>query len=370
MITTATQQNILGDLANDLSVLEQLSEDYISDTRRLGFSVDEGEESATVRLSLDNPDGGDLIETRVNDHAQQQIGGRLGIPHKFWERMRDDHPDILQDAVTKLFVREPETRMIRTVGDTTRAFLSDRYRRLDNYDLMERSILPALHGAGERMVPLQARLTDTRMYLKVLFPDVTFTDPRPQGGELHAGIIIGNSEIGAGKLFVDPFMYASYCTNGLVFGKQEFSDFGLRKMHVGRRVEDSEQARRVFSDDTLSKDDEAFFAMAHDLILNSANGIQFKAIEEAVLRAAGVEVEGDHVQAVERLVKANGLREHEGKSIMQHLIEGHDLSAWGYVNAVTRTAQDATGYDRQVELERLGGELLAAPVQSWEALTR
>jgi hypothetical protein len=34
------------------------------------------------------------------------------------------------------------------------------------------------------------------------------------------------------------------------------------------------------------------------------------------------------------------------------------LSQWGLVNAITRTSQDVTDYDRATELERLGGVVL------------
>ena len=45
-----------------------------------------------------------------------------------------------------------------------------------------------------------------------------------------------------------------------------------------------------------------------------------------------------------------------------------DLSRWGYVNAVTAMAQKVETYDRQVEMEDLGGKLAQAPVSEWNAL--
>jgi hypothetical protein len=358
-------------LVRELKRRIDAAEDYISDTRRLGFSVEaiDGEKDVihVPTLTLDNPDGGDLIEAPINDHAQQQIGQRLGVPSKFWDRMRDSHPDILTDVVTKLFTREPEVRMVRTLDGTARAFLSNRYRRLDYYDLMERSVLPALHEYGsEQAQVLSCGLTDTRLYVKVLFPDVQF-EITP-GDPMFGGVAIGNSEVGAGSLFVEPFTYRSFCTNGMIFGKQAYADFGLRKMHVGRQIEDTEAARALFSDATLRKEDEAFFSMAYDMIKGAATGMQFAAIADACRKAAGVEVGGDPVQVVERLAKATSVTEDERGSIMQHLIEGGDLTAWGYVNAITRTAEDVDSYDRATELERLGGDLVDWSASAWKAL--
>jgi hypothetical protein len=263
-------------------------------------------------------------------------------------------------------MREPEERVLRTLDGKVRAYLSTRYRIRDNYDLMSQAVLPALHEAGpETMQVLSSKLTELRMYIKVLFPDVTFTPP--DGQDLHGGIIIGNSEVGAGALFVEPFMYRSFCLNGMVFGTKHFDGFGLRKAHHGRMI-DADDTGRVFSDETLRKEDEAFFAMAHDLIAHAATGIQFKAITDMIEAAAGIRPGGNPVQAVERLQKREQLRDGEKDAIMQHLIGGGDLTAWGYANAVTRAARTVENYDRQVELERLGADLLTVRPAEWKQL--
>jgi hypothetical protein len=368
MSAVSVESNELQGLAAELSRLQPLKDDYVSDTRTMGFyaeEITEGDGVVVPRLTLDDVEG----EFTINEHAQHQIAAKLEIPRRFWDRMRDDHPDIIQDTVRKLFVREPERRMVRTLEGVARAFVSNRYRRLDNYDLLEHSVLPALQEAGnDQMKVLQARTTDLRMYLKVLFPDVVFDDPRGGGAKLYGGIVIGNSEVGASSMFVDPFTWADYCLNGMTWGGGKFTDFGLRKMHIGRRIEDSNEARQMFTDETLKLEDQAFYAMAHDLILNSANGIRFKAIIEQIEKAAGIEVKGDVPQAVERLAKKYSLRDSEHESLMQHLIEGGNLSAWGFANAVTRTAQDASNYDRQIELERVGGELITLAAGEWKKL--
>lgn len=357
-------------LAEELTRQREAKQDYIASTHRIGLSVER------VAQEEGTPKGGAVILTlddveqpfAVNQFCQEQISARLDLPRKFWNRMRNDHPDILEDAVSKLFNREPSVRMIRTLDTNARAFLSNGYKRFDNYDLMERSIGPALAKYGEQARVLGSGLSDLRMYVKVLFPDVSFDDPRGGGSKVYGGVIIGNSEVGAGSLFVDPFTYASYCENGMIFGKQDYAKFGLRRRHVGSRIEDTEEARAVFSDATLRKEDEAFFSMAYDLVKGAATGLQFAAIAEAVQRSAGIQVGGDPTAVVERLAKQTSVTETERGSIMRHLIEGGNLSAWGYANAVTRTAQDAETLDRAVELERLGGDLVDWSASAWRQL--
>jgi hypothetical protein len=359
-------------LAAEVTRRMETMEDFISDTRRMGFDVDESKPGADgetpaalgrVTLTLDGEQ--ELIEFPVNDYCQQQMAGRLGIPFRFWERMRDDHPDILKDAVGKLLVREPEVRMVRTLDGYARAFLSNRYRRLDYYELLDLAVLPAL-GEDEGMEVFSCALTDRKLYMKVIFPDVKF-EVKP-GDEVSGGIVIGNSEVGSGSLSVEPFTYRWACSNGCIMGQKSYSDFGLRKYHVGKAIEDTSEARAIFSDETLRKEDEAFFAMAYDLVKNSRNGIHFAAIAARMQELAGIKVGGDPVLAVERLAKTHGFSENERGSIMQHLVEGGDLSAWGYVNAITRAAQDVPDYDRSTDLERTAGDLHDLSTARWRAL--
>ena len=49
---------------------------------------------------------------------------------------------------------------------------------------------------------------------------------------------------------------------------------------------------------------------------------------------------GDPVQVVEVTAKRFGLTEPERRSVLQHLVEGGDLSRYGLANALTRASQD------------------------------
>jgi hypothetical protein len=75
---------------------------------------------------------------------------------------------------------------------------------------------------------------------------------------------------------------------------------------------------------------------------------------------AEIKIKANPVDAVEALSNKRSLNDEESGSIMRHLIEGGDLSAWGYVNAITATAKDASP-DRRHELEVLAGNMTANP---------
>ena len=73
----------------------------------------------------------------VTDNARRQLAEKLKIPFPFFQRLEVNHPDLLSQNVNTLLHREPQRPMVRTLDGNVRAFLSDSYRPLDNYDLAE-----------------------------------------------------------------------------------------------------------------------------------------------------------------------------------------------------------------------------------------
>ena len=76
----------------------------------------------------------------------------------------------------------------------------------------------------------------------------------------------------------------------------------------------------------------------------------------------------DPVKTVAVLANRYGLNEPERTGVLQHLIEGHDLSAYGLVNAVTHFSQEVGDYDRATEFESLGGKLIDLSQNEWKEL--
>ncbi|NJR32577.1 MAG: hypothetical protein HC778_06835 [Chamaesiphon sp. CSU_1_12] len=76
-------------------------------------------------------------------------------------------------------------------------------------------------------------------------------------------------------------------------------------------------------------------------------------------------ITGSPVKAVEVTAKAIGLNDDESKLVLNHLIRAGDLSQFGMLNAVTRTAEDTESYDRATEIERLGSSVLYLPATTW-----
>ena len=96
----------------------------------------------------------------ITPHAHRQIGDCIGIPAKYYERMRTDAPEPLRDNVNHWVQLQPEQRMVRTLGSDACAFLSRRYRRLDNFDLADAVLLMLLQTDGAQVSPREPTETE------------------------------------------------------------------------------------------------------------------------------------------------------------------------------------------------------------------
>ncbi|MBE9060344.1 DUF932 domain-containing protein [cf. Phormidesmis sp. LEGE 11477] len=341
----------LTEMAQALETQQALKKDYVADTRAL-------EMTPAGQLAIAN----NTTQTfDVTSNAHRQIGDRIGIPAKYYNRMLTKAPELLRANVNHWFQTNPEQRMIRTLGESARAFLSRRYRRLDNFDLAE-AVLPTLLQMEGAQV-MSCELTETRMYLKVVTAkvqaDVKVGDP------VQAGVCISNSEIGMGALRVEPLVYRLVCTNGMVTPDRSARN---RFTHLGRAAADTPDAYELFSDQTLAADNAAFFLKVQDLVRDAVDRTKFEALVAQMRATTEHRIEGNPVKAVELLSNKFKLQQSESSGVLQHLIQGGDLSQWGLLNAVTRTAQDVESYDRATELEELGATVMSLPSAQWKQL--
>jgi hypothetical protein len=295
-------------------------------------------------------DGG---EYPIKDTAHDQIAARLDIPAKYAKRMRDDAPGLYATNVNTWFRKNPERRMVRTLDTQARAFLSDRYQRIENEEIAAVAF-PILADIPEVRV-VSSEITDRRLYIQALSPRVQ--GEVKVGDTVQAGVIISNSEIGHGAVSVQALIYRLRCKNGMV------SSDGYRKYHVGKRIDDNEA---LWADDTRKADDTLTLKQVRDMITAAVDGVRF---QERLLKLQGLtegKVTGDPAKAVEALAQKVGATAGEQGGILRSLIEGGDLSRWGLLNAVTAQAHTASSYDRSVELEVAGGALLDLPDTEWK----
>ncbi len=351
----------LQELAIELSRQAKAKADYLVDTRALTMHHD----GNSTRLSMSTGVRADglagVTDLGINKIAHRQIGQHFGIPAKYYDRMHETLPDLLAENVNAWMQREPSTRMVRTLDGTARAFLSDRYRRIDNLEVAQ-AALPILSDIEGARVE-SAEVTDSRMYIKVVNPRIE-AEVR-KGDPVQAGIVIMNSETGQGSVAVMPMVYRLVCLNGMIA-----PDAGIRKYHVGR-VNEAGDDFGIYRNETIEADDRAFLMKIEDTVRAALDDVHFGRIIDKMREATGAELAPKAApQAVELAAKDYGFTQDEADGILGHLIAGGDLSLYGMASAVTRQAQDVESYDRATELEAAGWKLLNMDRATWGKISK
>ena len=330
-------------LYQELERQREVRKDLIADTRSLNVSSTDGMSIINITTSEE------MLAFKVSDIAHRQIADRLNIPFKYYERMRLEYPALLDKNINGWLMKNQEKRMLRTLDGKLRAFLSDRYRRLDNLELVDHVLPIIAQMRGCEVVSCD--VTETHLYLKII--NKTMKAEVVPGDVVQAGFVISNSEIGLGALKVEPLVYRLVCKNGLIS-----KDYAHKKYHTGRQVEDTDNAYELYSDATLAADDKAYFMKVQDIVSAAVDESKFALTVSKMRTAMNMKTGENPVETVEVLGNRYILNKNERASILRHFIMGNDFSQYGLVNAVTRSSQDVADYNRATELERLGGVLL------------
>lgn len=304
-------------------------------------------------------EGGSPVRYGVTPLARRQLADKLKIPYAYFERMREEQPVLLDRNVNTWLQSDDDRRMLRTLDGQVRAVLSDRYRRLDNFDLAE-SVLPILQQLSEVHFE-SVELTETKMYLKCITPRLKYE--MAPGDVVQAGVVISNSEVGQGTLSVQPLLFRLICRNGLIA-----PDRSLRKTHVGRALGGTDDAIQVYQEDTLRADDQAFFLKVRDVVQAAVSEATFRQTAQKLQKTLNIPLLGDPVKTVEVLAQRYTLNDNERAGVLRHLIEEGQLSGYGLVNAVTHYSQEVEDYDRATEFEALGGRLIDLAAHEWKGL--
>ena len=340
-----TIENLYGELMRQ----REARMDLIADTRSLSVSTENG--SSTLSIFTDK----DIYNFKVTDIAHRQISDRLGIPFKYYERMMNEYPQLLDENINSWLKFKSEKRMLRTLDGKLRAFLSSRYRRLDNLELVDH-ILPVIAQMKNCSIA-SCDITETHLYLKVI--NKSMKAEIVPGDIVQAGFVVSNSEIGLGALKVEPLVYRLVCKNGMIS-----KDYAHKKYHTGRNVEDTDNAYELYSDETLQADDKAYFMKVQDIVSAAVDETKFMLTVDKMRQAKNIKTGDNPVETVEVLGDKYLFNKNERASILRHFIIDRDYSQFGLVNAVTRTSQDVEDYNRATELERIGGTTLEDSVKS------
>jgi hypothetical protein len=184
----------------------------------------------------------------LTEWAHSQLAEKLEIPKRYYDRIRESKKfELLSENINAWL--GGKRRLIRILDGKIRAILSDRYRIIDNYDL----IFLALDEFKKKdtIEIYRIDLTETMLYLKAI--DRTLIDSVKDEDIVYGGLIIRNSEVGASALRIEPFILRRICSNGLIL------EHSLKKIHLGRQtleineIDWSDETRELEDNSTLVK---------------------------------------------------------------------------------------------------------------------
>jgi len=334
--------------------------DYLADTAKLTVT-----EAGKMLVPVN---GGEPEAFGITDHTHGQIAAKLEIPKKYYDRLKTEHGDLWAKNVNTLFERENERRMIRTLDGNVRAYLSDRYRRIDNEEVAA-ILLPALMKF-EGLVIHDCEVTEKRMYINAYYPGVT---KEITGKDFWSpGVTIGNSEIGDGRFYTKFYAWRQVCRNGMIA-----KDFSFGKYHTGRRTEAAEDVAEIFySERTQKLDDAAFLSKTLDVLNGALSDNGFSNMVLRLQKATLDTMPAMNVeQTVELIATDYQLKDDERKHVLMNLIKEGNLNRYGIANGITNAANHpvdggiTTDYDRAQELREIGGKIIDLTPADWHTVS-
>lgn len=327
----------------------------------------------------------------VQDQVHPQFAGKFGISGHYYSHMRDRAAyDLLATNLNYWRTKaNGDKRLVRFIDDQVRAFVSDRYRPVDDLDLLSTAIqvVTGKDGPESKEKPwakgakaFDWGLSPTRMDVCLMNPGIQIdlndlkagvqynqpgnyhpdaphhgwikTEKGTDGGShfVFPAARITNSETGHGGYNVQAGLFESICDNSAWIG------FELAQRHLGRVLEEDD----FLSPETLRKENAVIFSKVADIVRSVFDPALF--LENAKKMKGLEKVEIKVKEAVDQIATLPGMTEE---------IRDDILSAYEPLNqqkdtlldlqrAVTAAAHARRETDKESAyvLEELGGKII------------
>lgn len=348
----------IGQIINEIERQKKSKKDFVGDSRYLSVTPAEGQMSLRIDIKKASQMGeADLFNlTRT---GRVQLANALRIPMTLWERMERDpkHQGRLGELATHFLREEPSDRLVRTLDGKMRAFLSPRYRTLDNADLF--------FVAAEEFEKVGAEIWDARLSedgfrLYAVQPGISArVDDDAAGNKFEAApdehiaaVSIENSETGRGKMKVRPCTLRKVCWNWNVW------DESLSQIHLGREREEE----GWISEETQRLEDKVIWAKVKDVVQTAFDKKKFEIVIEK-LRGAKADKDPDPVKTVEAAVELTGLPQTAMDKIRAKYLGDKDYSRYGLVQAITFQSHDNVSDEEKDAFDDAGAKILATALK-------
>jgi len=294
------------------------------------------------------------VTVRVNVHALNQACQRVGIPQRYAHTLLAPDvqkwgPALLAHSLNEHFRNQPGRFLLRSYDGELRGLLSDSYRRLDSWTILE-----AFVGACQEIgaVPVEGYATSTKVAIKAMLTKLF----EPAKGEIMAfGVLLENSDYGNGPVAVSAFMLRPWCTNYAIANQS------LRQVHLGRRLTDDV----AWSERTRQLDSETAASAVSDIVKDTLGEKRTTQLCEAIRKAHEESTDVDKV--LEAFKKQLNLSEIEQVTRSFNSLDVENLppgnTTWRLSNAMSWVAGQTADVERKLELMKAAGRVLGKSLE-------
>ena len=332
------------ELATELENEAPMIVDKIVDSRSMNAVCTGPDGLVQIRVpGFDEADPGRDSMFPMNAWAHGQMSQITKIPKVYYDRLRSEEKgQLLADNINAWLPTE-KRRLVKTMNGTIRAILSDKYKTIDNLNILTCTMKKLLEYREVGPKFQKCQIGPTRMYLKIMLEglngEVTPDD------KYHYGLLVTNSEVGASSLKVEPYMLRQVCSNGMI--RQTV----LKKIHLGSVNTDivASPATRLLQDRTLYSE----FEDAIDTVLATGH---FQDWLDSLKATKEVEIL-EPTDAVANLANKYNITEQDQKLIQDYFFKEEDTTQHGMIQGITRAAQELENTDEAVRWEGIAGDL-------------
>lgn len=387
MTTTYLRHANLPDIAGSLQDFRNRSVDLVAGAGRIS-ATESGRLVVADAVSDLTEDGVDTAPGayRVSEVANEGIASKLNIPSAYARTLYAEHTALWAANVNGWMERDDRKFLVRTYGDPTatdgfptagwtsidggrhaaavravpdagivRAFLSDSYRTIDNFDVVTAVLSGVQSIMDPAAVQIDGDLTERRLYLRLSAPTIStaaeallkrYRAPSGSMGRdnptVFAGLVVRNSEVGNGAFTITPRVTVQVCTNGLVVTKD-----AMREVHLGSKLD---EGIVKWSADTERKNLALITSQTADAVRSFLNGEYLDRAVAALTETAESPVR-DAPTTIARVAGKLGFSKTQADSILAAFIDGADSTAGGVMQAMTAVAGSTADGDAAFELE-------------------
>lgn len=343
-------------------IQQEVPADMVVKARTLEFDYN-AEGGFDVLYKVPGPARTQILEQRLHKWAFGQVAEYAHVPKAYLQylmglkepsRTTADGIEVFDkwggklacDNLNQIFAHadKEERRLVRSVQDETRGFLSTKYKRRHPGHLIDGFV-----GACKKfdLLPYTVTATDTKHMVRAVLDGIL--EPVPNEC-LGVGVVYSESPYGNGATSVSIFVERMWCTNQAVMSTD------LRTAHVGGRLSDDFS----WSEETYLADTRATVLQVQDMMKAYVSPLALHKLGETVRLADETKIEPKQLEA---FIKKN-LGKEDAEAVadcyrsadVEMLPPGNTV--WRASNALSFFARNVEDEEKKFDIQKLAGQLL------------